>query len=504
MPAADPINVLLVEDNPADARLLVESLREAGPDLFRVTRAVRLNEALTLLARPQAAAFDVVLLDLSLPDSSGLETVTRVRATAPRVPLVVLTGLQDESLALQAVRKGVQDYLVKGQCEGGLAARAVRYAVERSHVRGELQDREARLRAIVDTAADAILTIDERGVIESANPAAERMFGYRRDEMIGKNVRTLMPEPYAAEHDGYIHRYLNTGIAHVIGIGREVFGRRKDGSTFPHNLSISEFELNGRRMFAGVMHDMTERRRLEQEVLEASVNEQRRIGQDLHDGLCQEMLGISFGVEVLTKRLESVAPEEAERARRLGDHLEAALAQARALAHGLNPVDFQAGGLSEALNALAEKVSGMFHIQCRFRTKGGKVPLNDIAATHLYRIVQESVTNAIRHGRAKAIEVMLASSARGSMVLTVKDDGIGIGKAVNPGGHGMQIMKYRARLINASLDVSAARDGGTTVTCATAAGMPVSPTVHAPSSVAKEARNPPATKRAAKSRKGRK
>src|SRR5688500_15140331 len=213
---AQPIDVLLVEDNAADARLLIESLKDAGQYQFRVTHVSRLKAAIEALA---VGATHIVALDLSLPDSSGLETVGRLQTAAPGIPIVVLTGLQDEALALEAVRLGVQDYLVKGQCEEGLAARALRYAVERRRAEEALRDREARLAAVVATAVDAIVTIDERGMIESANPATERLFGYGPDEMIGQNVSMLMPEPYRGEHDSYVARYLSTGEARIIGIG---------------------------------------------------------------------------------------------------------------------------------------------------------------------------------------------------------------------------------------------------------------------------------------------
>src|SRR5215213_8911572 len=125
--AADAIDVLLVEDDSYTAHALLESLTGTRAGGFRVRHVGRLGEAALALSRSPA---DVVLLDLSLPDSDGMETVDGVQAAAPGVPIVVLTGLADEQLALEAVRRGVQDYLVKGQCEAGLVARALRYAVE--------------------------------------------------------------------------------------------------------------------------------------------------------------------------------------------------------------------------------------------------------------------------------------------------------------------------------------------------------------------------------------
>jgi PAS domain S-box-containing protein len=120
------------------------------------------------------------------------------------------------------------------------------------------------LRALVMNAADGIITIDARGIVEMFNPTAERLFGYRAAEVIGHNVKVLMPEPYRSEHDDYLRRYLETGQKRIIGLGREVQGRRKDGSTFPMYLSVAEVEWGERRMFAGIVHDLSERKRSEE------------------------------------------------------------------------------------------------------------------------------------------------------------------------------------------------------------------------------------------------
>lgn len=124
----------------------------------------------------------------------------------------------------------------------------------------------ARYRSIVDTAVDGIITIQANGVIDTANPAAERIFGYAADELIGRNVSMLMPEPYRSEHEGYVARFLTTGESRIIGVGREVMGRRKNGSVFPMHLSVGEMRVGGRPMFTGIVHDVTERRRIEDEL----------------------------------------------------------------------------------------------------------------------------------------------------------------------------------------------------------------------------------------------
>jgi PAS domain S-box-containing protein len=137
-----------------------------------------------------------------------------------------------------------------------------------------LEASEARFRAVVETAADGIITINARGIIESVNPEAERLFGYARDELIGRNIKILMPAPDAERHDEYLARYLRTGEAKIIGIGREVTGRHKDGFTFAMFLSIGEFRLEGERFFTGIVRDITERKRAEdrQRLLSAEVD----------------------------------------------------------------------------------------------------------------------------------------------------------------------------------------------------------------------------------------
>src|SRR5438105_1148533 len=165
------------------------------------------------------------------------------------------------------------------------AAAAQGTAPAASSIESALQESEARMRAILQTAVDAIITIEERGIIESVNPAAEQMFGYEAAELIGKNVKVLMPSPYREEHDGYIANYCRTGRARIIGIGREVVGQRRDGTVFPMDLAVSEVRFGDKRLFTGFVRDLTDRKNLEQEVLNISDREQRRIGQDLHDGL---------------------------------------------------------------------------------------------------------------------------------------------------------------------------------------------------------------------------
>ncbi len=192
-----------------------------------------------------------------------------------------------------------------------------------------LQESARKTEAILDTMVDGVITIDERGIVDSFNAAAERLFGYVPSEVIGQNVKMLMPEPYHGEHDQYLLNYLRTGRAKIIGIGREVVGKRKNGSIFPMDLAVSEVFLGPRRLFTGIVRDLTERKRLERQILEISDREQQRIGQDLHDGLGQQLAGIGFLSKSLEQRLTKKSAPESGDAREIADLVSDAIAQAR-------------------------------------------------------------------------------------------------------------------------------------------------------------------------------
>jgi two-component system sensor kinase FixL len=153
----------------------------------------------------------------------------------------------------------------------------VRDISERKATEEKHRDLLTRTKAILDTIVDGVITITDRGIIETVNPAAEDIFGYKLNELSGRNVSMLMPNPYRREHDQYLGNYLHTGERKIIGIGREVTGQRKNGSTFPLELAISEMEVNGQRMFTGIVRDISERKETEEKLREAMrrVHEQR-------------------------------------------------------------------------------------------------------------------------------------------------------------------------------------------------------------------------------------
>ena len=329
----------------------------------------------------------------------------------------------------------------------------------------DLRITEKRLAAILDTTVDGVITIDEAGCIQSFNVAAQRIFGYTESEVVGKNVHILMPPPYRDEHDDYIENYLRTRIPRIIGIGREVTGRRKDGSNFPMDLAVSEVTLGGQTTFTGIIRDITLRRELETDILRIGDEERRRIGQDLHDELGQMLTGIGLMSQSVARRLaERDAPETSD-ANQITQFIREADEYARTLARGLVPVELDGNGLPAALTRLASNASTLFGIHCTFHSSPDVERIGAQHGMHLYRIAQEALSNAARHGKAEHVRVELAVSEN-RIRLRVEDDGNGFESEWDKkGGSGVRIMKYRANIIGGSLDITESASGGTIVGC---------------------------------------
>lgn len=318
----------------------------------------------------------------------------------------------------------------------------------------KLRESEARARSILRTTVDAIITIDDRGNVRTFNKAAEDLFQYNSSEVIGENVKMLMPQPYRREHDDYIHNYHQTGEKKIIGIGREVTGRRKDGSTFPMYLAVSEVNVNGQRLYTGIIRDVSEQRRLEQEVLRISEHERHRIGQDLHDGLGQMLTGITL----INKNIASYLKDEdhplANDVDEITDLLKEADEYARGLSRTLIPVELDSSGLVAALQRLASNAERLFNIECKIKDTINIHFDDPTSLTHLFRIVQEATSNAVKHGNATKVHISMETDET-KLIVKIEDNGTGFSPDWDQHkGLGVRIMKFRSRLIGANLEIS--------------------------------------------------
>lgn len=333
--------ILAVDDNLQSLRLIQELLAESTRSQFTMQQSQYLEESLALL---QAQPFDLILLDLSLPDSFGLETFDRVHAAAPKIPIVILTNTDDDLTAVEAMRRGAQDYVVKFDLDGRLLARSIRYAIERQRVNDEV-------------------------------------------------------------------------------------------------------------------------RQLQAELTKIALDEQQRIGRELHDGLGQHLTGVGLMAKTLQRKLQGVNEPLADSAGELAELIADAAGQVRGLVRGLQPVDVDAEGLMAALNQFAKATTRMCEVQCDFECHTHAVVEDNRTATHLFRIAQEAVNNAVKHAKANKITIKLERNDD-RMRLEVIDDGVGFSPAAEKNqSMGLRIMRYRANMIGATLEIAATPQGGASVTC---------------------------------------
>jgi two-component system CheB/CheR fusion protein len=330
-----------------------------------------------------------------------------------------------------------------------------------------LRDREQRLRAVMDNAAEAIIVIGTDGLITDFNNAAEKLFGYGAEETINHNVSMLMPSPYCDAHDGYLARYLKTGEPRIINQSRELPGRRKDGSTFPMELTVTEVDHLG--AFVGIIRDLGEQKALQRQVADISTQEQERIGQEIHDGLGQQLTGLSMVATSIKRSLASKNLPEAEKLEELITQLQLAITEARALSRGLAPVPITPEGLTDALSLLARDVKSKTGIDCTFEAHDTVDIKDRTNAMQIYRIAQEAVNNAVKHAQASKISIYLDGIAD-MCELTVSDNGCGFEteKAMSD-CLGIRIMRYRAGIIGCELEVKSTVGNGTVVRCRRAA-----------------------------------
>ena len=271
------ILILLFEDNPGDARLFREFLHEENLVEIELDHVERLNTGLEHLTQAKP---DVILLDLGLPDSQGLETFTRVYAQAPNVPIVVLTGLNDAEQAVEAVKAGAQDYLVKGEVSGGLLVRAIRYAIERKQAEEILRDSEERFRSLYENVTVGMYRTTLDGRILMANPSMVRMLGFDSFEQLAQ--RNLEHEGHEPDHPR--SQFLEAMEKHGEIMGLESAWRQKDGNTlFVRESARTIRDAQGQILYYdGTVEDITERKQAE-DALAASEAELRTLFAGMND-----------------------------------------------------------------------------------------------------------------------------------------------------------------------------------------------------------------------------
>ncbi len=335
--------------------------------------------------------------------------------------------------------------------------------VEAKFSEDALKESELQNRALLEAIPDLIFQVDSSGILLHLHVGNFSALKNLAQEFVGRSIydisekEKLLPRRLLDQVMAYVRQSLSTGRAQIyeqhLSLGEEA----------------SDFEvrivMSGPNKGLGIIRDTTRRKRLEREILEISGREQRRIGQDLHDSLCQHLAGIGFMSKVLERKTATNQPIRSGDVLEIVKLIDQAITLTRGFARGLNPVRLESDGLMMALIELASNVERLFGVSCRFEYDNPVLLSDDAVASHVYRIAQEALNNAIKHGKADFITIAMKQEAE-NCVLTITDNGVGIGSAQGQGkGMGLSIMQYRASMIGAVLEVTAPEVGGTLIRC---------------------------------------
>ncbi len=327
-----------------------------------------------------------------------------------------------------------------------------------------LHDREARLSTIMKYASEAIVVLDESGVITDFNQAAASMFNYQAVDVLGANIKKLVPSAQLAASNKFQSKIDISDVNKVIAqTPQELLAIRRDGSEFPIKLTTTMIAND--KLCIAIISDLSEVAVLKKAIADISTQEQEKIGREVHDNLGQRLTGINLLVSDLQRKKAINDVESNEMLSQIMAQISLAIGDTRNISHGLSPILFPPQKLQEALIKLMQ-MADKAHIQSQFEfSKVLKVTDNTIAI-QVYRIAQEAINNAIKHSKASKITLELKTHFN-QMMLMIQDNGIGINRQENQAdlGIGLKIMQYRASSINASLCIESSASTGTTVRC---------------------------------------
>ncbi|MEY2430385.1 MAG: hypothetical protein QOC92_110, partial [Acidimicrobiaceae bacterium] len=320
------------------------------------------------------------------------------------------------------------------------------------------QKTDERFRALLESAPDAVLAVDSRGLIVLANRQTERVFGYERSEVVGQPVETLLPDRFRVRHSNLRNGYFAAPHTRPMGTGLELFGRRKDGSEFPVDISLSEIETDDGRLVAAFIRDATdrearveldrsiaERRAVLARLVSASEEERRRIAGDIHDDSIQVMTAAGMRLQILRRSLND--PEQLGRLDQLEQTIELSITRLRHLIFELRPPALDNEGLTAALRAYLDEADETTGTSYRL---DDRLTVEPSAATRviLYRIAQEVLTNIRKHAQAVSATVTLEARDEG-YYMRIRDDGVGFSLDLikdRPGHLGLPAIRERAEL----------------------------------------------------------
>ena len=353
--------------------------------------------------------------------------------------------------------------------------------LETERVQAALAATEARFAAILESAMDAVITIDESQRILVFNKAAESVLGCARSEAVGASLERFLPERFRGAHTGHVAAFGRTGVTNRrMGDTSLLWALRTDGVEIPIEASISHTSVGGTRLFTVILRDISRRksaedalrasqaelRELSGQVLQAREDEKTHIARELHDELGQQLTALKMDLAWVRDRLPAGSPDLAEKLARMNATLDSTVTATRRISTDLRPLMLDDLGLAEAAEWLVEDFGQRSGIACELDLEGPEAisNLGRTTATALYRMLQESLTNVARHARARHVRVELAIQA-GEVVLAVQDDGRGITDEdrKKTGSFGLKGLRERAHYLGGLAEISPAPAGGTRV-----------------------------------------
>jgi PAS domain S-box-containing protein len=271
-PEKQAMHVLVVEDNPTQSTLLRLHLQKLG---FGVDCVMTLASALERLSKP---GIDVVLLDLSLPDSNGIESFYRVHSLSESTPVVVLSALDDQEVALEALQHGAQDYLIKGRVSDDSVVRCLRYAIERNRVEAALRQSERRTRLIIENSLDAFIEIDAEGCITDWNLQAEKLFGWTRKHVLGKMLaEVIVPSRFRDKHVLDRDQLFSMTRGRMLNKRRDMYVLNKNQQEFPVEIGVFPIKDRDKQSYCAFISDITERKLIDEKTRELNEELERRV-----------------------------------------------------------------------------------------------------------------------------------------------------------------------------------------------------------------------------------
>ncbi|MBS1662770.1 MAG: response regulator [Bacteroidetes bacterium] len=464
------LTILVVEDNPGDLFLLEEFLRGTDLDIHEVKHVVSLREARDTLVGQK---IDLVFLDLSLPDSFGLDSYTGIQDYTQRIPVILLTGLSDTKLALQALVMGAQDYLVKGEFDEQLLSRAIRYSLERMRNLLYLRESEGRYRELFNNNPMPMFVFDAATFkFLEANGAAVQHYGYSHDEFLHMTLADVRLEGSLNQLQQEMAQMGLNGDGEQKGLRRHV---KKNGDLIFVDGAWHRINYKDRPAILVLANDVTERIRLENELNEQRMSKQRQIteavivaqekerteiGKELHDNVNQ-ILGASNLYINTAMTDEDGRQELLERSTEL---VSRAINEIRKISKSLITPGLREIGLIESIEDIIDDMKVVAHdlvIELDLQNISEE-QIEDRRKLALFRMVQEQLTNIVKH--AKATRVLIRLSIEGpDIVLTVTDNGVGFDASRHRKGVGITNIISRAEIFNGNVDIQSVLGDGTTL-----------------------------------------